>query len=165
MTVLTKAKVLITTTFQYTENWPKLDRFTLKDRVRVAALEIYENLVLANETFVDFKLLEDLSKSIKHYEQKKKELSFDNPLYQSLEQKLTSLRLTAATQLGDRVSKRRDFQGLVFARLSIMDFYIQLAFERKLITSEKEERWCHALTDVRNLLGAWIRADRKRYNY
>ena len=58
MSVMTKAKDLISITFQYTENWPKVDRFTVKDRVRNTALEIYELLITANETFVDFKLLE-----------------------------------------------------------------------------------------------------------
>jgi hypothetical protein len=64
MSVMTKAKDLISITFQYIESWPKVDRFTVKDKARNTALEIYELLVTANEAFVDFKLLEGLGKSI-----------------------------------------------------------------------------------------------------
>ena len=174
MLVMTKAKELISITFQHTENWPKVDRFTIKDKVRNTALEIYELLVTANETFVDFKLLEDLSKSIKAYEVKRQDLQQVCLKEERLEKhmeliamdnKLLTLRLTLASQIGDRVTKRRDLQGRVFSKISILDYYIQLALERKLITPKKEERWIEILTDVKNLLGAWIRVDRKRYNY
>jgi hypothetical protein len=83
----------------------------------------------------------------------------------AVENKLLTLRLTLASQSGAGVEKRRDLQGRVFSKISILDYYIQLALKRKLITSRNEERWIEALMDVRNLLGAWIRADRKRYNY
>lgn len=165
MRVLTKAKELITLTHNYTTNWPNVDKFTLKDRARLTALGIYENLVTANETFIDFTMLNNLRRSIKHYESKRDKFPEESIQYLLLQLNLTTLKLTTATQLGDQVKARRGIQGAAFTRLSILDYYIQLAYDLKYINGKQEERWCDLLADVRNLLGAWIKADRKRYTY
>ena len=165
MRVLTRAKELITLTHKYTTNWPNVDKFTLKDRARLTALGIYENLVTANETFIDFTMLNDLKRSIKHYKNRRDMFPEDSIQYMLIQLNLTTLKLTTATQLGDQVKARRDIQGAAFTRLSILDYYIQLAYDLKYINDKQEERWCSLLTDVKNLLGAWIKADRKRYNY
>lgn len=169
LTVITKAKELIDITFTYTKNYPKIDRFTLKDKIRNTTLEILELLVEANEVYIDYKLIKDLNKSIKAMKEKKKKMmgsqEVDTNEMLFVEQKLLTLKLTAATELNTRLNKRRDLQNKVFAKLSMLDYYIEISYKKKLINSKKEQIWSEALTDVSNLLGAWIKSDRKRFNY
>lgn len=166
MKVFLKTKELIDITFAYTENWPKIDRFTLKDRVRNIALSILELLAEANEVYIEHKLLGDLYKTIKAIEANKnnnKKSSIEETLF--LENKLLLLKLTAATKLDEKLSLRRSLQNKAFAMINIMDYFIELAYKRKLINENKQERWAGVLEDVSNLLGAWVKSDKKRFDY
>ena len=47
--------------FQITEKFPKKERFVLTSRIQNSALNVFENLIQANETYVDFKKIKTQS--------------------------------------------------------------------------------------------------------
>ena len=166
--VITKAKELVDVSYNYTENFPNIDRFTLRDKIRNTAIEVVELLVETNEIHIDHKLIRDLNRSIQSVKEKKKLLTGKTKVDINemifIEQKLLILKLTAAIEFNSRIKARRDLQNKTFAKLSMMDYYIEISYKKKLINEHKKEVWADVLEDVSNLLGAWVKSDEKRVN-
>lgn len=163
LTVITKAKDLCGYVFTVTENSPKRFRFTLSGRMQNLALEIISLLNLANEVFVDIKLLSDLDKSIQALNAQTGYGSDDEMFH--VQNKLLTLKLTRATTFEARISKRIDLQHEAIARLKELDYLTLMAVENSAVLQKQQVRLAEAIWDVRKRLGAWIKSDRKRYNY
>lgn len=117
----------------------------------------------ANEVFVDTKLLADLDRTIRALTSKPKPV--DENERAQMESKLLTLRLARATAFESRVAKRIDRQHEAMATLRELDTLTTLAAEQGAILPKQQKQIAELVWDTRNLLGAWIRSDRKRYNY
>ena len=163
LTAITKARELGGKVFDVTEKAPKKYRFTIVSRLQNLCLEVISDISRANEVFVDVKLLSDLDKSIKALSEQKQFQSDAERYY--IQNKLLTLKLTRATTFEGRVSKRIDLQHAALAGLKELDFLITFAKEQGAILPKQHEQIAGLIWEVRKLVGAWIKADRQRYNY
>jgi hypothetical protein len=102
------------------EKSPKRFRFTLVWRMQNYALDVIENLYIANEIYV---------------------------------------------QAGrrDRAEKRQAYQQKAQTGLRLLGYIAQLAMEQQCILPKQYEQITRKGYDCRNLLGAWMVSDRKRF--
>ncbi|MCL1809135.1 MAG: hypothetical protein FWG42_05095 [Clostridiales bacterium] len=163
LTTIAKARELGSKVFAVTEKSPKKYRFTIVSRLQNLSLEVISDISRANEVFVDMKLLADLDKSIKVVTEQKQFHSDMERYY--MQNKLLTLKLTRATTFEGRISKRIDLQHGVLASLKEMDFLITFAMEQGAVLPKHHEQIAGLIWEVRKLVGAWIKADRHRYNY
>ncbi len=120
LAVIAKAKDLSSYILTVTEKSPKRFRFTLTSRLQNSALDIVENLYLANEVFVN----------------------------------------------GSEESKNRrlELQHKAMTRLKLLCYIAQLSMEQKAILYKQYELITRQAYDCQNMLGAWIKSDRKRFS-
>ncbi|MCL1981853.1 MAG: four helix bundle protein [Clostridiales bacterium] len=163
LTAITKARELGSKVFAVTEKSPKKYRFTIVSRLQNLSLEVISDIGRANEVFVDVKLLADLDKSIKALSEQKQSGS-DMERYH-VQNKLLTLKLTRAATFEGRMSKRVDLQHEVLAKLKEMDFLSTFAKEQGAILPKQHEQIAGLIWEVSKLVGAWVKADRRRYNY
>ena len=64
--VISKAKELSAVIFEITERSPKKFRFTLVSRMQNISLDIIAELYEANDTYIDMKIISDMTKTIEH---------------------------------------------------------------------------------------------------
>lgn len=151
MAIFTKAKELISMTYLICENWPKKYRFDLTNRVRNIALNIYDNLMEANEIYVDPKF--------------SKSNAIENPTTVNHEQNnrnLVSIELLELYKVNKLIFIRRHTQNMAFAELKKLDFLFSEAYSRRLISSSKWEKVSGLILETTHLLKAWMRSDQKR---
>ena len=103
-----------------TEKSPKRFRFTLVSRLQNYALDVIEELYVANEIFVPG---------------------------------------GGQKQAEERLSKQRKAQ----TSLRLLGYIAQLAMEQECILPKQYEQITRLIYDCRNLLGAWMNSDRKRF--
>ena len=120
LSVITKAKELCGYVMTVTEKSPKRFRFTLVSRMQNYALDVIENLYIANEIFVQPKRM-------------------------------------------DQAEKRQDYQQKAQTGLRLLGYIAQLAMEQGCILPKQYEQITRMVYDCRNLLGAWMVSDRKRF--
>ncbi len=162
MLLLKKSKELSKRVFELTQNAPKKFRFSLIGKMQNTSLDIISNIYNANETFIDLKLLKDLDKSI---ESLQKKVCKDKEAKYYTQNKLLTLKLTRATKFEERISKRLDYSYKALTDVKKLDFLVNLAGELNCITSRHQEILSELIHDVRNLIAAWIKKDRKRFDY
>ncbi len=63
----------------------------------------------------------------------------------------------------ERVTKRLDFSFAALTSLKELDHIVTLAREMTCITPKQHEQMALHIYDVRNLLGAWIKSEKRRY--
>ena len=120
LSVITKAKELCSYVMTVTEKSPKRFRFTLVSRMQNYALDVIENLYIANEIFV--------------------------PVGRR-----------------DQAEKRQAYQQKAQTSLRLLGYISQLAMEQQCILPNQYEQITRKVYDCRNLLGAWMVSDRKRF--
>ena len=120
LSVIVKAKELCSYVMTVTEKSPKRFRFTLVSRMQNYALDVIENLYIANEVFVQ-----------------------------------------GARR--DLVEKRLSYQRQAQTDLRLLGYIAQLAMEQQCILPKQYEQITRYIYDCRNLLGAWMNSDRKRF--
>ena len=120
LSVITKAKELCSYVMTVTDKSPKRFRFTLVSRMQNYALDVIENLYIANEIFI---------------------------------------------QAGrrDQAERRLMFQQKAQTTLRLLGYIAQLAMEQQCILPKQYEQITRQVYDCRNLLGAWMKSDRKRF--
>ena len=120
LSVITKAKELCSYVMTVTDKSPKRFRFTLVSRMQNYALDVIENLYIANEIFVQ-------------------------------------------ADRKDHVERRLMFQQKAQTMLRLLGYIAQLAMEQQCILPKQYEQITRQVYDCRNLLGAWMKSDRKRF--
>lgn len=65
----------------------------------------------------------------------------------------------------ERVSKRLDFSYAALTAVKELDHLVTLSKEMGCILPKQQERIAEQIFNVRNLLGAFIKSDKARYNY
>ena len=121
LTVITKAKDLCSYVMTITQKSPKHFRYTFVTRMQNLALDIIENLFLANDTFVA-----------------KGDLAAMND--------------------------RKRYQAKAMTSLRLLGYFSLLASEQQCILLKQYEQIARLSTDCRNLLGAWINSDKRRFS-
>ncbi len=159
--VITKAKELSRYVFQVTQHAPKKFRFSLVSKMQTLSLEVIECIYQANETYVDLKLLQDLEHSL----QATTLDGVDLEEFYFRKNKRLQLRMARATLYEERVSRRFDHAFAAITKLKELDHMVVLSREMLCIMPKQHELIAKHIWDVRNLLGAWIKSDRKRYKY
>ena len=120
LSVITKAKELCSYVMTVTDKSPKRFRFTLVSRMQNYALDVIENLYIANEIFIQ-------------------------------------------AGRGDQAERRLMFQHKAQTTLRLLGYIAQLAMEQQCILPKQYEQITRQVYDCRNLLGAWMKSDRKRF--
>ena len=120
LSVIVKAKELCSYVMTVTEKSPKRFRFTLVSRMQNYALDVIENLYLANEIFV---------------------------------------QAAGTAQAEHRLNLQQKAQ----TTLRLLGYISQLAMEQQCILPKQYEQITRQIYDCRNLLGAWMKSDRKRF--
>ena len=120
LAVILKAKELCSYVMTVTEKSPKRFRFTLVSRLQNYALDVVEELYIANEIFVPG---------------------------------------GGQKQAEERLSQQRKAQ----TSLRLLGYIAQLAMEQECILPKQYEQITRLIYDCRNLLGAWMNSDRKRF--
>ncbi len=168
LSVLTKAKECSKYVFQITQNAPKKFRFSLVRNMQQLSLDIISNLYKANDTFVQVKLLSDMDRSIAaldrdihHDRQVGRE---DEPAI-ARQQRRLQMKLARANLFESRFGRRLDYSFAALTALKELDHLTLLAREMQCIYPHQHEQLARHLHDTRNLLGAWISSDRKRFQY
>lgn len=64
-----------------------------------------------------------------------------------------------------KAQKRLDLQHRAMTKTRLLAYIAQLAVEHKALLPKQYEQISMQSTDVLNLLGAWIKSDRNRFNY
>ena len=59
--------------------------------------------------------------------------------------------------------RRLEFQHQALTELNLLGYLAQLAMEQTCITAKQYEQITRKIYDCKNLLGAWIKSDQKRY--
>ena len=160
--VVAKAKELAGIVFEVCERAPKKFRLDFLPAMRNAALEIVRNINRANETYIDIKLVRDINKTITAAA--KQTAQSENT--QGFEQlRLFVLKLAKAFKHEERVGKRLDhcFEALNLCKE--LDFLITLGTANQAVTSRQRERLAGMLENVRNMIGAYIKANKRQYGY
>jgi hypothetical protein len=120
LSVIVKAKELASYVMTVTEKSPKRFRFTLVSRMQNYALDVIENLYIANEIYVQ-------------------------------------------SGRRDQAELRMSYQQKAQTCLRLLGYIAQLAMEQQCILPRQYEQITHQIYDCRNLLGAWMKSDRKRF--
>ena len=120
LSVITKAKELCSYVMTVTEKSPKRFRYTLVSRMQNYALDVIENLYIANEIYVP-------------------------------------------AGRRDQAEKRQSYQQQAQTSLRLLGYIAQLAMEQQCILPNQYEQITRKVYDCRNLLGAWMVSDRKRF--
>lgn len=63
------------------------------------------------------------------------------------------------------VEKRLNFQHSAITELNLLGYMAQLSMEQGCITNKQYEQITKKIYDCKNLLGAWIKSDSKRFGY
>ena len=71
---------------------------------------------------------------------------------------------TANVMFSDRVAKRLDFSFAALTSIKELDHIVTLSREMTCITPKQHEQMAIIIFDVRNLLGAWIKSEKRRYS-
>lgn len=159
---MSKAKALVGLIFEITEKSPKHFRFTIVSKMQNLSIEILSDIYRANDTYIDMKIISDMNKSIAHAQQAEKNVDDERMFFKN---KLFELKLARAMKIEERVSKRLDYSYTAMTNIKLLDYFTELSAERGCITKKQQERLAKQIYDVRNLLGAFIKSDRKRYKY
>ena len=120
LSVITKAKELCSYVMTVTDKSPKRFRFTLVSRLQNYALDVIENLYMANEVYVP-------------------------------------------AGRPDLAAKRQARQQMAQTRLRLLGYMAQLAWEQQCILPRQYEQITRMVYDCRNMLGAWMVSDRRRF--
>ena len=59
--------------------------------------------------------------------------------------------------------RRLEFQHQALTELNLLGYLAQLAMEQTCITAKQYEQITRKIYDCKNLIGAWIKSDQKRY--
>ncbi|MCL2176733.1 MAG: hypothetical protein FWB72_02100 [Firmicutes bacterium] len=78
-------------------------------------------------------------------------------------QKQFQLKMAKRLKLEDNIQIRLGYSFRAMSHFNLLDFYITLAMEYNALTSNQGKEVVKLLTDCKNLLGAFINADRKKY--
>jgi hypothetical protein len=166
LTVFTKSQELIEYSLNITEKFPKKERFVITSRIQNTALEIYENLINANETFIDLKTLRDMKKTIKVLENRRKNDEKEkNEEYFFRENKLFMLRVNFSNKYDERINERRSYQNKALTNAKKLAFFIRLSFQKRYISEKQYEYWSLMTDEVKRMIAGWINSDRERYQY
>lgn len=158
-----KAKELSAVIFEITERSPKKFRFTLVSRMQNLSLDIVSELYNANDVFIGGKLFSDMERSANSAKIKNNAASAEERLFYKY--KLYDLRLTEALKTDERITKRLDYSYSAMTKTKQLDFLVLLAAQTGCVTRKQEERLAKLLYEVRSLIGAFIKSDKKRFNY
>lgn len=120
LSVITKGKELCGYIMTVTDKSPKRFRFTLVSRLQNYALDVIENLYIANEIYV-------------------------------------------SPGRRDQAERRQARQQQAQTGLRLLGYIAQLAMEQQCILSKQYEQITRMVYDCRNMLGAWMISDRKRF--
>lgn len=63
------------------------------------------------------------------------------------------------------VKERLNFQHNAMTELNLLGYMAQLSMEQNCITNKQYEQITKKIYDCKNLLGAWIKSDSKRFGY
>jgi hypothetical protein len=163
LNIIVKTKELINYIFRITQSCPKKFRFSLIAKMQNLSLDILSYLYKANEVFIDTKLLKDVEISIKHLQENNHYKTNEEKFYN--ENKLLTLKLTKATKFDEKLSKRMDYQFAALTNIKELDYIVTVSKEMQCINDKQHENIAKIIYDMKNLLGAWIKNDKKRYNY
>lgn len=161
--VIAASKKLAEHIFRVGQRAPKQYRFSLIGRLQNLSLDIVGLLYRANETFIDQKMLTDMDKSIQALTGRGGYATEQERYFH--ENKLFMLKLNRAQLFDSRVQKRFDRQHEAMTRLKELDFLLTLSRDMGALLPKQQEQAAKLLFDARNLLGAWIKADKKRFGW
>lgn len=161
LTLVKKAKLLSREIFNVTERSPKKFRFTLVNRMQNLALDIIENIYSANNIVVMAKLVSDIDKTLKGNANRSCKTQAEQLFLQT---KKYQLKLVRALVIEKRLNDRLDFSYSALNKIRQLDYFISLAADEGCILKKQRERVAVLLYEVRSMLCAFIRADKKRYS-
>ena len=154
LSIITEAKRLSSYIFNTTQNSQQKFRFSLTGRMQGISLDIVDGLYDANDVFVENKLVKDLEKSIRYEEERDKNSD-----------KLLTLRLARAKEMNTRVELRLGNQYKVRTLIKKLEHLVTLASEMNCIRMNQREVMAEHIKNIKKLLDAWIKSDKKRYGY
>ncbi len=160
--VMSKIKALNTLIFEITQKSPKQFRFSLVSRMQNLSLDLLEAIYRVNDTYIDMRIIKDMNKSIEHAK-RAGAADGDGELKLFFMNKQFRLKLARADKLQERVEKRLDFSQSAMTDLKLLDYLVTLSESCGCITSRQRERLVRAMYEVRMLLGAYIKSDRRRF--
>lgn len=163
LTAIKKAKELSVVIFEVTEKSPKRFRFSLVTRMQNLSLDIISDLYNANDVFVESALLADMEKTISFTKQKRNYTNAVEWLF--YKNKLYDLQINKALKKDERITKRLDYSYSAMTKTKQLDFLVYLSAQTGCITKKQQERIAKLLYEMRCLIGAFIKSDKKRYNY
>lgn len=163
LTAIKKAKELSVVIFEVTEKSPKKFKFTLVSRMQNLSLDIISELYNANDVFVESVLLANMEKSINFAKRKNNYTNVIEWLF--YKNKLYSLQINKALKADERITKRLDYSYNAMTKTKQLDFLVCLSAQTGCITQKQRERLAGLLYEVRCLIGAFIKSDKKRFNY
>jgi hypothetical protein len=163
--VIVRAKELAAVVFEVCELAPKKFRQDLLPAMRNAALDIVRYINRANNTYIDVKLLKDLDRAVAAAEKMEAARAFDEPPSEFEQLRLFALKLAKAFKHEERVSRRLEYSFEAMNFVNELEHLITLATGYQAITLRQRERLSDVLDHVKNLIGAFIKSDKKRYGY
>jgi hypothetical protein len=163
MSVITKAKDLSIIVFEVCETSPKKFRLSLIEKMQNLSLEIIAKLYEANDVFMDISLIRDINKSLDAIGKGVLNQTETQEYHEKM--KTLILRLTKAIKTEERVGRRLDCSFRALTLLKELDHVVTIAKKMNCITTKQQERLAASMNDVQNLIGAFIKSDRKRYDY
>lgn len=158
--VIKKSKELSKLIFEITEKSPKKFRFTIVTRLQNCSIEVVSNLLFANDTIVNLKILADYEKTI-HYLTTAENSSLSE--FEKL--KLFELKMAKAKLLNERVTKRVEYSQNAVVKLKEIEWLTVMAKDMNCITGDQYKSLSQLIFEVRRLLYGFVKKDRERYNY
>ncbi|MDO5396374.1 MAG: four helix bundle protein [bacterium] len=163
LNVIKKSKDLSGMIFEITERSPKKFRFTLVSKMQNLSLEVISELYMANDTFVDMKIISDMNKTIDFTKNIKSFKSEEERIY--YRNKIFELKMTRAVKTEERVSRRLEHSYAALTKIKELDWLITLSAQMQCITTKQQERLAMLVYEVRSLIGGFIKSDKRRFNY
>ncbi len=161
--VISKAKELSAVIFEITERSPKKYRFTLVSRMQNISLDIIAELYEANDTYIDMKIISDMTKTIDHVKNIKEFASEEERIH--YQNKLFELKLTKAMKLEEKVTQRLNHSYGALTGVKKLDYLTVLSAQMQCITPKQQERLAKLIYELKALIGGFIKSDKQRYNY
>lgn len=150
--VAVAAEELIRLTFSYTADVPRGMHSWLRNPMYNALTRLYQEIHLANETFVDYAAIKRTLALLARWEQKK---GNENPEQLFYRQTIWHEQLRSFQSRLEHITQ-------AIVHLKTVCMYMRVLFERRAVSTAQYEKWSAKATDVQMMLGAWKASERKR---